>query len=169
MSPYKYIKAFHTFQELLFIWISESPKILEGLRYDEQNLGRTRGNEEAVLLKGLDARVRFLPKNSEMSARSSLKIILNELRELAVAMNRTEDLQLIIDIADGKLQTPSERLRTEVGERYAMNTDRTTSRALPDNAYQHELLDRTRKGMTIELSEIEKDLPGLPGADQTFY
>ena len=22
--------------------------------------------------------------------------------------------------------------------------------------------------MTIELSEIEKDLPGLPGADQTF-
>ena len=79
-----------------------------------------------------------------MSARSSLKIILNELRELAVAMNRTEDLQLI-DIADGKLQTPSERLRTEVGERYAMNTDRTTSRALPDNAYQHELLDRTRK------------------------
>ena len=62
LSPYKYIKAFHTFQELLFIWISESPKILEGLRYDEQNLGRTRGNEEAVLLKGLDARVRFYLK-----------------------------------------------------------------------------------------------------------
>ncbi len=168
MSPYKYIKAFHTFQELLFIWISESPKILDGLRYDEQNLGRTRGNEEAVLLKGLDARVRFLPKNSEMSARSSLKIILNELRELAVAMDRTEDLQLIIDIADGKLQTPAERLRSEVGEKYGMNTDRSTSRALPDNAYQHELLDRTRKGMTIELSEIEKDLPGLPGVDQPF-
>lgn len=168
LSPYKYIKAFHTFQELLFIWISETPEIIHGLRYDEQNLGRTRGNEEAVLLKGLDARVRFLPKNCEMSARSSLKIILNELRELAVAMDRTEDLQLIIDIADGKLQTPSERLRTEVGKRYDMNTDRSTSRALPDNAYQLELLDRTRKGMSVELAEIEKDLPGLPGADQPF-
>lgn len=168
MTPYRYMKAFHTFQELLFIWISESPSILDGLRYDEQNLGRTRGNEESVLLRGMDARVRWLPGNTEMDLRSSLKIVLAQLRDLAIALDRLDDLEPIMKIANGSSMTPSERLRSEVGAKYDMNTDRSMSRSLPDNAYQTELLERTRAGMKLELDEIEMDLATLPSGDQTF-
>lgn len=168
MTPYRYLKAFHTFQELLFIWISESPSMLNGLRYDEQNLGRTRGNEESVLIGGMGARVRWLPRNAEMDARSALKIVLGELSDLAKALDRLDDLAPILNIAFNNAMTPSERIRNEVGEKYEMNTDRTMSRALPDNTYQRELLERTRDAMTIELHVIGKDLPSLPSSDQKF-
>lgn len=166
MTPYTYLKAFQTFQELLFIWLSESPTIMDGVRYNEQNLVRTRMNEEAVLTGGLGARIRWLPSNTEMSGTKALGIVLGELDELASALGRTGDLRIIREIAEGRMTTPAVRLREEVAERYGISADRTASRFLPDNEFQGELLDRTRAGMKIEIQEIERDLPSLPAADR---
>lgn len=166
MTPYRYLKAFHTFQELLFIWLSESPDIMDGVSYTEQNLVRTRMNEEAVLLGGLGARIRWLPSNSEMPGTNALRIVLNELSDLASALDRKEDLKVIWDIVSGIIRTPALRLREEVSSRYGFSEDRTASRFLPDNNFQIELLERSRSGMRKEIDEIKTDLPTLPSQDQ---
>ncbi len=168
LTPYTYIKALHTFYELLFIWLSERPRFINGLKYDEQNLSRCKQNEEAVLMRGLDANIRWMPGRSELSARQALKIVLSELKELAHAFGRLEDFALLEAIANNQTMTPVERVRSEVHEHYRLPSQRTASRFLPNDSYPQMLLERTRQGMDLEIEEIEKDLGGLPPQDQSY-
>jgi len=175
MTPYKYIKAVHTFLELLFIYLSTNPDCVRNLAYTEGNLTVAKANEQKVLLGGMDARVRWIPNMTTTTPREILHNLLIEMNGLIEGLEqngilRNEDLKVIRDLADGALLPPAERIRREVKAWYCkLKLDnRHNPRMLPDDDYARSLLARNRSAMNSELAEIEGELSSLPQKDQPY-
>ncbi len=167
-TPYEWIKAVHSFLDVLFVWLSENPAEIDELEYGELELQAAKSNEQAVLHGGLDAVIRWIPSSMHaMTAREALARVLRDTANVAEALGRTEDLELIRRAAADEVAPPAERIRRELDAWYGINTDsRYNARLLPDDSYPRELLRRTRQAMTLELETIASDLPKLPALDQ---
>ncbi len=168
-TPYEYIKALHTFFELLFIYLSETPDLVQDLEYGEVELQAAKSNEQAVLLAGMDAQQRWLPSMHGVSARQALQRLLDAIQPLADGLDRSEDLALIRQVASGESLPPAARLRAELGQWYGIDAQlRQNARILPHDSYPRMLLRRSRAAMALEVELIEADLPSMPAADQTY-
>jgi len=169
-TPYEYIKGLHTFFELLFIYLSETPPMVEDLEYAEVELQAAKSNEQAVLLGGMDATLRWIPDHMHsVGARETLQRLLDAIRPLADGLDRTDDLALIEQVASGETLAPAARIRAELGEWYGIDAQqRHNSRVLPHDSYPRMLLMRSREAMSDELDQIEADLPTVPTADQAY-
>ena len=169
-TPYEYIKALHSFFELLFIYLSETPAMVEDLEYGEVELQAAKSNEQAALLAGMDARLRWLPSNMHgVPARDALQTLLDAIRPLAEGLDRAEDLRLIEQVASGEALAPAARLRAELGQWYGIDAQlRHNMRILPHDSYPRMLLRRSRTAMAQELEQIEADLPSVPAADHAY-
>ncbi|MDF2379734.1 MAG: hypothetical protein P1V18_05995 [Candidatus Gracilibacteria bacterium] len=166
-TPYQHTKGLHTFAELMFIYLSQSPECVQQLTHSEVELQAAKSNEKAVLQGGLNARLHWIPGGmKKASARSMLKFFLDRIQPLAKEFNREEDLEYIREIADGLRKTPAEMIRHEVENRYNISTERDREHMLPDDQYPKDLLIRTRKAMQLEVEQIENDLSSLPESDQ---
>ncbi len=166
-TPYEYIKALHTFFELLFIYLSETPPMVEDMEYGELELQAAKSNEQEMLLGGMDAQLRWIPGNMQrVGARETLQRLLEAIAPLAEGLDRTEDLALIAEVAAGRALPPAARLRGELGSWYGIDAQlRHNARILPQDSYPRMLLKRSRAAMAAELDLIEADLPGVPSAD----
>lgn len=167
-TPYEYNKAIHAFVELLFIYLSENPSFVDDLEYGEVELQAAKSNEQIVLGHGLDGRVRWIPRNMRsVVARELLGRLLEAMRPLIDGLERQDDIAIIERIVSGEVLPPAARIRHEVGRWCGINPGlRHNAQLLPDDTYPRSLLQRTRKGMTVELSQIEADLPKMPALDQ---
>ncbi len=168
-TPYEYIKALHTFFEILFIYLSETPDMVEDLEYGEVELQAAKSNEQAMLHAGMDAQQRWLPSMHGITARGALQRLLDAVRPLAEGLDRADDLVLIEQIARGEALAPAARLRAELGEWYGIDAQlRHNARILPHDSYPRMLLRRSRSAMAREVELIEADLPSMPAADQSY-
>jgi len=166
-TPYEYLKSVHAFLELLFVYLSENPPSVDELEYGELELQAAKSNEQAVLLRGLDAQVYWIPTMRSMSARELLRRLLVEMRPLAEALERTRDLAIVERIAEGIEHPPAARIRREVATWYDMDVHvRHNAQMLPSDDYPRELLARSRRGMELEIEQIEEDLPTVPLRDR---
>jgi hypothetical protein len=167
-TPYEWLVGLHAFLEVLFVWLAENPWLVEDLEYGEIELQTAKSNEQAVLLGGLDAQIRWLGNNmGNMTARELLAKLLEAMDPLVVGLGRTEELRLIAAAARGELDPPAARIRAEVGEWYGIDTrSRHNARMLPDDSYPRELLRRSRAAAATELDQIAADLPHVPALDQ---
>jgi hypothetical protein len=168
-TPYGWLRGVHTFLELLFVYLAETPSFVEDLEYGELELQAAKRNEQAVVNGGIDARIRWIPRMHLMPAREMLRRLLETLDPLARALGRREPLEPLWQVAGGAIQPPAARIRQEAAIWYGIDTEnRHNSRLLPDDSFPRELLRRSQAAMTDELSQIAADLPGLPAADQPF-
>ena len=169
-TPYEYIRGLHTFFELLFIYLSETPAMVEDMEYGELELQAAKSNEQAVLLGGLDAQLRWIPGHMQsVGARETLQRLLDAIRPLAQGLGRVDDLALIEQVATGETLPPAARIRAELGRWYGIDAQlRHNARILPQDSYPRMLLKRNRSAMADELDLIEADLPGVPSADSEY-
>ncbi|MBI4975754.1 hypothetical protein HZC20_03680 [Candidatus Peregrinibacteria bacterium] len=168
-TPYEYIKAVHTFLEMLFIYLSTNPDFLDNLEYDGITLQAAKHNEEKVLTRGLDAEIYWIPNMTTTTPRDLLRFVLGKIEDLSRGMGRQEDLRIIQELVSGGLKTPAVRIREEVGEWYGVNIeDRSGARILAGDEYPRELLDRTREAMPKEVEQIRTDLPRMPEKDRPY-
>jgi hypothetical protein len=169
-TPYEYLKSLHAFLELLFIHLSENPEFVEDLEYGELELQAAKSNEQAVLHGGLDAIIRWIPRNMRsMTARELLRRLLDDMQPLIDGLGRQEDLALVREIAKGRVQPPAARIRQELGRWYGINVEvRHNAQLLPDDGYPRKLLERSRRGMEMELEQIRADLATVPELDRPY-
>ena len=169
-TPYEYIRSLHTFFELLFIYLSETPVMVEDLEYREVELQAAKSNEQAALYAGMDARLRWIPANLHgVPAREALQQLLDAVRPLAEGMDRAQDLDLIEQVARGEARPPAARIRAELSEWYGIDAQlRHNARILPHDGYPQMLLRRSRAAMETELEQIAADLPTVPSSDQPY-
>jgi hypothetical protein len=169
-TPYEYLKSVHAFLELLFVYLSENPPLVEDLEYGELELQAAKSNEMAVLLGGLEARIRWIPGNMRsITARELLTRLLEEMLPLAQGLDRVDDLSLVRQVAAGRARPPAARIREELGRWYGIHVDlRHNSQLLPDDGYPRRLLERTRATMDHELEQIRADLPSVPALDRPY-
>ncbi len=169
-TPYAYIRSLHTFFELLFIYLSETPVMVEDLEYKEVELQAAKSNEQAALHAGMDARLRWIPANLHgVPAREALQQLLDAVRPLAEGMDRAQDLELIEQVARGESKPPAARIRAELSEWYGIDAQlRHNARILPHDGYPQMLLRRSRAAMETELEQIAADLPTVPSSDRPY-
>ena len=168
-TPYGWLRGVHTFLELLFIYLAETPDFVEDLEYGELELQAAKRNEQSILNGGIDARVRWIPNMHLIPARVQLHRLLERIDPLARALDRRQALEPIWQVARGEIEPPAERIRQEAAAWYGIDTkNRHNSRLLPDDSYPRELLRRSQAAMADELSQIQADIPCLPAADQPF-
>jgi hypothetical protein len=169
-TPYEYLRSVHTFLEMLFIHLSENPPFVEDLEYGELELQAAKRNEHAVLLGGLDAVIRWIPRNMRATTpRAILRKLLNDMKPLADGLDRWDDLAIVREIAERKALPPAARIRAEVADWYGIDVDlRHNARLLPDDDYPRMLLERTRQGLKDELAQIQTDIPTVPAADRAY-
>jgi hypothetical protein len=169
-TPYEYVKSVHTFVELLYVLLAENPPWAEDLEYGELELQAAKSNEQAVLLSGLAARIRWIPGAMRpMTARELLRWLLTELEPLADGLGRSGDLSIVRQIADGEAQPPAARIRGELARWYGIDAQvRHNARLLPHDGYPRDVLRRSREAMAEELDQIEADLPGVPDGDRPY-
>lgn len=167
-TSYEYTKSVYAFLELLFMYISTEPEELAGLGYNELELSAAKHNEQRLNKGSLDTNIYHVPSMHLAPAREILLHLLDEILPLADAFGKTDDIQLIRDIAEGVAFTPAERVRREVAAKYDFTLEKTYdgSHTLPDTEYQLELLERSRALMINEIAQIEADFSGFPDHDR---
>ncbi len=173
-TPYEYIKALHTFQTLLFIYLSGNPEWIQRLTYNSRELQAAKHNEYTILNQGLDGKTYWPNSRRETTGRAMLKAILNEseFKNLANILGMNEDLEIIRRIAEKSDKPPAERMREEIAKEYKIDArqsgiDRFLHGEDPDR-YPKDILARTRAAMARELKQIESELSSVPSADQPF-
>lgn len=166
-TPYGWLRGVHTFLELLFIYLADTPEFVEDLEYGELELQAAKRNEQAILHGGIDARIRWIPRMHLMPARELLRRLLDTLDPLARALDRRDPLEPLWQVARGEIEPPAARIRQEAAAWYGIDTEnRHNSRLLPDDSYPRALLERSREAMELELAQIADDIATVPAPDQ---
>ena len=92
-TPYEYIKAIHTFLDLLFIYLSLNPDCTELLEYDSLNLQAAKNNERSTLMNGMDAAIHWIPDRfmKKTTPREILIYLLEEISDLSSGLERDSE------------------------------------------------------------------------------
>jgi succinyl-diaminopimelate desuccinylase len=108
-----------TLKHLLLLRIYSDPTFARSFRYDREDITRARVGENLAARYGLRAEIENPLTGKPVSVRAFLKWTLNEVRPLAEALNLWDDLNPLIEMADGARNTAEKiraRLQMELGE-----------------------------------------------------
>jgi succinyl-diaminopimelate desuccinylase len=102
-----------TLKHLLLLRIYSDPTFARGFRYDHEDIPRARANETLAAQYGLRAEIENPLTGKPVPLRAFLRWTLNEVKPLAEALNLWNDLNPLIEMAEGGRNT-SERLRARL-------------------------------------------------------
>jgi succinyl-diaminopimelate desuccinylase len=106
-----------TFKHLLMVRFYADPDFARAFRYDQEDIARARRNEERAARDGLRAEIENPFTGKPVAMREFLHWTLEELRSYGEALGLWEDLQPLIEMAEGAPNTAEKlraRLKTEV-------------------------------------------------------
>src|SRR5512139_1457253 len=107
-----------TLKHLLLLRIYSDSTFARGFRYDREDITRARTNETLAAQHGLRAEIENPLTGKPISIRSFLKWTLNEVKPLAEALNMWNDLNPLVEMAEGGRNTAEKiraRLNMELG------------------------------------------------------
>ncbi len=125
-----------TLKHLLLLRIYSDAKFARGFRYDREDIGRARVNENLAAKHGLRAEIENPLTGKPISMRAFLKWTLNEVKPLAEALNLWSDLNPLVEMSEGGRNTSEKlraRLQMELGE-----NDEVPLSVLKELFYEHE-------------------------------
>jgi succinyl-diaminopimelate desuccinylase len=125
-----------TLKHLLLLRIYSDAKFARGFRYDREDIGRARANENLAARHGLRAEIENPLTGKPVSMRAFLKWTLNEVKSLAEALNLWNDLNPLVEMSEGGRNTSEKlraRLQMELGE-----NDEVPLSVLKELFYEHE-------------------------------
>jgi succinyl-diaminopimelate desuccinylase len=125
-----------TLKHLLLLRIYSDAKFARGFRYDREDIGRARANENLAAKHGLRAEIENPLTGKPISMRAFLKWTLNEIKPLAEALNLWNDLNPLVEMSEGGRNT-SERLRARLQMELGEN-DEVPLSVLKELFYEHE-------------------------------
>ncbi len=108
-----------SFKQLLLLRFYADPLFARSFRYDREDITRARTNERLAAEHGLRAEIENPLTGKPVNMRDFLKWTLNELRPLAEALGMWEDLNPLMEMANGGPNTAERirsRLRMQLGE-----------------------------------------------------
>ncbi len=115
-----------TLKHLLMLRFYADPLFARSFRYDREDIPRARANEHLAAEHGLRADIENPLTGKPVSMRAFLKWTLDELRPLAEALEMWEDLNPLVEMANGGPNT-AERLRTRLRMEMGANDEVPTS------------------------------------------
>ena len=107
-----------TLKHLLLVRFYGDPEFARSFRYDREDISRARANEQMAASHGLRAEIENPLTAKPVSMRQFLQWTLDELGPLANALGMWEDLQPLVEMANGGPNTAEKiraRLRAELG------------------------------------------------------
>src|SRR6266508_1573269 len=107
-----------TLKHLLLLRIYADAKFARGFRYDREDIGRARANENLAAKHGLRAEIENPLTGKPIFMRAFLKWTLNEVKPLAEALNLWNDLNPLVEMSEGGRNTAEKiraRLNMELG------------------------------------------------------
>jgi succinyl-diaminopimelate desuccinylase len=125
-----------TLKHLLLLRIYSDAKFARGFRYDREDISRARANENLAARHGLRAEIENPLTGKPISMRAFLKWTLNEVKSLAEALNLWNDLNPLVEIAEGG-RNSAEKLRARVQMELGEN-DEVPLSVLKELFYEHE-------------------------------
>src|SRR5215208_1625204 len=108
-----------TLKHLLLLRIYSDPRFARSFRYDREDIGRARLNENLAAKFSMRAEIENPLTGKPMAMRDFLKWTLKEVRPLAEALNLWNDLTPLVEISEGARNTAEKiraRLQMELGE-----------------------------------------------------
>ena len=108
-----------TLKHLLLLRIYSDSTFARGFRYDREDITRARANEALAAQHGLRAEIENPLTGKPVSVRAFLKWTLNEVKPFAEALNLWNDLNPLVEMAEGARNTAEKlraRLQMELGE-----------------------------------------------------
>ena len=108
-----------TLKHLLLLRIYSDPTFARGFRYDREDISRARANEQLAAQQGLRAEIENPLTGKPISVRAFLKWTIGEVKPLAEALNFWNDLNPLVELAEGGRNTAEKlraRLQMELGE-----------------------------------------------------
>jgi succinyl-diaminopimelate desuccinylase len=108
-----------TLKHLLLLRIYSGPRFARGFRYDREDIGRARANENLAAKYSMRAEIENPLTGKPIGMRDFLQWTLKEVRPLAEALNLWNDLTPLVEISEGARNTAEKiraRLQMELGE-----------------------------------------------------
>jgi len=102
-----------TLKHLLLLLFYADPKFARSFRYDKEDVARARLNEQQAARLGLRGEIENPFSGKPVGMRAFLRWTLDQVRPLAEPLNLWDDLQPLVAMAEGELNT-SERLRVRI-------------------------------------------------------
>jgi succinyl-diaminopimelate desuccinylase len=127
-----------TFKHLLLLRIYSDPTFARSFRYDREDITRARTGEHLAAQYGLRAEIENPLTGKPVSVRAFLKWTLNEIKPLAEALHLWEDLNPLVEMAEGGRNTAEKiraRLQMELGE-----NDEVPISVLKELFFEHEAM-----------------------------
>ena len=115
-----------TLKHLLLLRIYSDPQFARAFRYDREDISRARINENLAAKFGLRAEIENPLTGKPVAMRDFLKWTLNEVRQLAEALNLWDDLTPLVEMSAGGRNTAEKiraRLQTELTNRDEVSLD----------------------------------------------
>ncbi len=107
-----------TLKHLLLLHIYSDPTFARGFRYDREDITRARAGENLAAKYGLRAEIENPLTGKPITVRAFLKWTLNEIKPLAEALSMWNDLNPLVEMAEGGRNTAEKiraRLNMELG------------------------------------------------------
>lgn len=145
-----------TLKHLLLLRFYADPEFARGFRYDREDISRARRNEQEAAKRGLRAEIENPLTGKPVEIRAFLKWTLDEVRPLAEALGKWEDLTPLGEMAAGAPNT-AEKLRTRLQIELGANDE------VPLSVLRSVVEERE----ALIMAEVEKIAAGYPslGAD----
>jgi succinyl-diaminopimelate desuccinylase len=108
-----------TLKHLLLIRLYGDPEFARSFRYDREDIGRARSNEQLAARDGLRAEIANPLTGKPVGMRLFLRWLLDELQPLASVLGMQDELQPLVDQAAGAPNTAEKlrsRLRKDLGD-----------------------------------------------------
>lgn len=108
-----------TLKHLLLLRIYSDPRFARSFRYDREDIGRARANENLAGRYSMRAEIENPLTGKPIAMRDFLKWTLKEVKPLAEALNVWNDLSPLVEISEGARNTAEKiraRLQMELGE-----------------------------------------------------
>ncbi len=147
-----------TLKHLLLIRFYADEKFARSFRYDREDIDRARSNELTAAKDGLRAEIENPLTGKPISMRSFLKWTLDELRPLAEALGMWEDLNPLVEMADGGPNT-AEKMRARLRMELGANDEVTPS-------VMRELAEEREQQVRADVEKIAAKM-GLLGTEST--
>jgi succinyl-diaminopimelate desuccinylase len=108
-------------KHLLLLKTYADPEFARSFRYDREDIRRARRNEDSAAKHGLRAEIENPLTGKPIHLRSFLEWTLSEIKPLAEALDLLDEVQPLIEMASGELNT-AEKIRARVCEEMGMET-----------------------------------------------